>query len=185
MIDYLTFIFISFLVLGTKYDLDYKSPNRSGQNFKSGEDMEAFLFLFNFSSEDMEAFLFWLTLYSPLLIDLLDYSFHVIVLQVFSYFFSYSMRNIFSLCGDEIKLYNSLMRTGNNWMTLVIGYKEDDQGVYFTWNIIMLQNLLKLMSLLLSYHVMWIRGIKDKLLQGGINLSVNTFGSVWLIAISI
>ncbi|CAH1423742.1 unnamed protein product [Lactuca virosa] len=23
----------------TKYDLDYKSPNRSGQNFKSGEDM--------------------------------------------------------------------------------------------------------------------------------------------------
>ncbi|CAH1440122.1 unnamed protein product [Lactuca virosa] len=24
---------------GTKYDLDYKSPNRSGQNFKSGEDM--------------------------------------------------------------------------------------------------------------------------------------------------
>lgn len=25
--------------IGTKYDLDYKSPNRSGQNFKSGEDM--------------------------------------------------------------------------------------------------------------------------------------------------
>ncbi|EEF41858.1 enolase, putative [Ricinus communis] len=24
---------------GTKYDLDFKSPNRSGQNFKSGEDM--------------------------------------------------------------------------------------------------------------------------------------------------
>ncbi|KAL6974814.1 phosphopyruvate hydratase [Sarracenia purpurea var. burkii] len=24
---------------GTKYDLDYKSPNKSGQNFKSGEDM--------------------------------------------------------------------------------------------------------------------------------------------------
>ncbi|GER29406.1 enolase family protein [Striga asiatica] len=26
---------------GTKYDLDYKSPNKSGQNFKSGEDMIA------------------------------------------------------------------------------------------------------------------------------------------------
>ncbi|KVH96651.1 Enolase [Cynara cardunculus var. scolymus] len=25
--------------IGTKYDLDYKSPSRSGQNFKSGEDM--------------------------------------------------------------------------------------------------------------------------------------------------
>ncbi|XP_047943936.1 cytosolic enolase 3 isoform X1 [Salvia hispanica] len=25
--------------IGTKYDLDYKTPNRSGQNFKSGEDM--------------------------------------------------------------------------------------------------------------------------------------------------
>lgn len=25
--------------IGTKYDLDYKSPNKSGQNFKSGEDM--------------------------------------------------------------------------------------------------------------------------------------------------
>lgn len=25
--------------VGTKYDLDYKSPNKSGQNFKSGEDM--------------------------------------------------------------------------------------------------------------------------------------------------
>uniref|UniRef100_A0A2P2KRU2 phosphopyruvate hydratase n=1 Tax=Rhizophora mucronata TaxID=61149 RepID=A0A2P2KRU2_RHIMU len=25
--------------MGTKYDLDFKSPNRSGQNFKSGEDM--------------------------------------------------------------------------------------------------------------------------------------------------
>ncbi|XP_071701572.1 cytosolic enolase 3-like [Rutidosis leptorrhynchoides] len=25
--------------VGTKYDLDYKSPNRSGQNFKSGEEM--------------------------------------------------------------------------------------------------------------------------------------------------
>ncbi|KAI3765478.1 hypothetical protein L2E82_15513 [Cichorium intybus] len=25
--------------IGTKYDLDYKSPNRSGQNFKSGEEM--------------------------------------------------------------------------------------------------------------------------------------------------
>lgn len=24
---------------GTKYDLDFKSPNKSGQNFKSGEDM--------------------------------------------------------------------------------------------------------------------------------------------------
>ncbi|CAH1453164.1 unnamed protein product [Lactuca virosa] len=27
------------MAFGTKYDLDYKSPNRSGQNFKSGEDM--------------------------------------------------------------------------------------------------------------------------------------------------
>ncbi|XP_059626543.1 cytosolic enolase 3 [Cornus florida] len=27
--------------IGTKYDLDFKSPNRSGQNFKSGEDMIA------------------------------------------------------------------------------------------------------------------------------------------------
>ena len=25
--------------LGTKYDLDFKSPNKSGQNFKSGEHM--------------------------------------------------------------------------------------------------------------------------------------------------
>ncbi|PIN23954.1 Enolase [Handroanthus impetiginosus] len=25
--------------IGTKYDLDYKSPNKSGQNFKSGEDL--------------------------------------------------------------------------------------------------------------------------------------------------
>ncbi|KAG8387778.1 hypothetical protein BUALT_Bualt02G0056600 [Buddleja alternifolia] len=25
--------------IGTKYDLDYKSPNKSGQNFKSGDDM--------------------------------------------------------------------------------------------------------------------------------------------------
>lgn len=25
--------------LGTKYDLDFKAPNKSGQNFKSGEDM--------------------------------------------------------------------------------------------------------------------------------------------------
>ena len=32
----LTFILC---VSGTKYDLDYKSPNKSGQNFKSGEDM--------------------------------------------------------------------------------------------------------------------------------------------------
>lgn len=24
---------------GAKYDLDFKSPNKSGQNFKSGEDM--------------------------------------------------------------------------------------------------------------------------------------------------
>lgn len=24
---------------GTKYDLDFKIPNKSGQNFKSGEDM--------------------------------------------------------------------------------------------------------------------------------------------------
>lgn len=29
----------STLNIGTKYDLDFKSPNRSGQNFKSGEDM--------------------------------------------------------------------------------------------------------------------------------------------------
>lgn len=36
-------IFLSFffVYLGTKYDLDYKSPNKSGQNFKSGEDMIA------------------------------------------------------------------------------------------------------------------------------------------------
>ncbi|XP_075514774.1 cytosolic enolase 3 [Primulina tabacum] len=27
--------------IGTKYDLDYKSPNKSGQNYKSGEDMIA------------------------------------------------------------------------------------------------------------------------------------------------
>lgn len=27
--------------IGTKYDLDFKSPNKSGQNFKSGEDMIA------------------------------------------------------------------------------------------------------------------------------------------------
>ncbi|CAH1454191.1 unnamed protein product [Lactuca virosa] len=27
------------MAFGTMYDLDYKSPNRSGQNFKSGEDM--------------------------------------------------------------------------------------------------------------------------------------------------
>ncbi|XP_052199131.1 cytosolic enolase 3 isoform X2 [Diospyros lotus] len=27
------------IFLGTKYDLDHKSPNKSGQNFKSGEDM--------------------------------------------------------------------------------------------------------------------------------------------------
>lgn len=26
-------------IVGTKYDLDNKIPNRSGQNFKSGEDM--------------------------------------------------------------------------------------------------------------------------------------------------
>lgn len=32
-------IFIGFSDLGTKYDLDFKSPNRSGQNFKSAEDM--------------------------------------------------------------------------------------------------------------------------------------------------
>lgn len=25
--------------LGTKYDLDFKNPNKSGQNFKSGDDM--------------------------------------------------------------------------------------------------------------------------------------------------
>ncbi|KAL6516486.1 Beta-enolase [Orobanche gracilis] len=25
--------------MSTKYDLDYKSPNKSGQNFKSAEDM--------------------------------------------------------------------------------------------------------------------------------------------------
>ncbi|KAK6163228.1 hypothetical protein DH2020_000092 [Rehmannia glutinosa] len=34
------FVQNSFLTYpGTKYDLDYKSPNKSGQNFKSGEDM--------------------------------------------------------------------------------------------------------------------------------------------------
>lgn len=26
-------------IIGTKYDLDNKNPSRSGQNFKSGEDM--------------------------------------------------------------------------------------------------------------------------------------------------
>ena len=31
------FLFSS--LLGTKYDLDVKVPNKSGQNFKSGEDM--------------------------------------------------------------------------------------------------------------------------------------------------
>lgn len=32
-------ILFSVLIPGTKYDLDFKSPNKSGQNFKSGEDM--------------------------------------------------------------------------------------------------------------------------------------------------
>lgn len=32
-------LIVLFAYLGTKYDLDYKSPNKSGQNFKSGEDM--------------------------------------------------------------------------------------------------------------------------------------------------
>lgn len=32
--------FLFFLLhIGTKYDLEFKSPNKSGQNFKSGEDM--------------------------------------------------------------------------------------------------------------------------------------------------
>jgi len=33
----LTSIFLS--ILGSKYDLDFKSPKKSGQNFKSGEEM--------------------------------------------------------------------------------------------------------------------------------------------------
>lgn len=33
-----TFLFCP-IGVGTKYDLDFKSPNKSGQNFKSGEDM--------------------------------------------------------------------------------------------------------------------------------------------------
>lgn len=32
-------LIVLFAYLGTKYDLDHKSPNKSGQNFKSGEDM--------------------------------------------------------------------------------------------------------------------------------------------------
>ncbi|RAL37396.1 hypothetical protein DM860_000090 [Cuscuta australis] len=31
--------FVWFMLIGTKYDLDFKTPNKSGQNFKSGENM--------------------------------------------------------------------------------------------------------------------------------------------------